>query len=107
MEYEYEEAMEDAYRKDLLKSFKKQVCDAVIVRIYRLFSMCGFAPYTCICCRHFLTFFQPLQIDNQHFNFIIVDAVNEKKKQVEEFWSYAKMKGFQVLVCAIMPGLEP
>lgn len=35
-------------------------------------------------------------IDDGFFPFIIVDAVNEKVKHFEEFWSYAKSKGFQV-----------
>ena len=36
------------------------------------------------------------QVDNLYFNFIIIDAVFSKVKQFEEFWSYAKSKGFQV-----------
>lgn len=35
-------------------------------------------------------------IDDRFFPFIIVDAVNGKSKQYEEYWSYAKQKGFQV-----------
>lgn len=35
-------------------------------------------------------------IDDGFFPFIIVDAVNEKERHFEEFWSYAKSKGFQV-----------
>ena len=38
------------------------------------------------------------QIDNLYFNFIIVDSCNEKVQYFEEFWSYAKSKGFQVYV---------
>ena len=53
--------MESAYRKNLLKSFKKT-------------------------------------IDNGFFPFIIIDAVNEKTKHYEDFWSYAKSKGFQVSI---------
>lgn len=36
------------------------------------------------------------QIDDCFFSFIIVDAVFDKTVQLEEFWSYAKSKGFQV-----------
>ena len=64
MKYEYEAEMEDIYRHNLLKSFKKQ-------------------------------------IDNLLFNFIIVDACNEKVECFEDFWSYAKSKGFQVYVVEI------
>lgn len=60
LEYEYEPELEDSYRQNMFKSFKKTIDD-------------GFFP------------------------FIIVDAVNEKVKHFEEFWSYAKSKGFQVL----------
>lgn len=35
-------------------------------------------------------------IDNGFFSFIIIDAVNEKAKHFEDYWSYAKSKGFQV-----------
>ena len=35
-------------------------------------------------------------IDDGFFPFIIMDAVNERVKHFEEFWSYAKSKGFQV-----------
>lgn len=59
LEYEYEPELEDSYRQNMFKSFKKTIDD-------------GFFP------------------------FIIVDAVNEKVKHFEEFWSYAKSKGFQV-----------
>ena len=36
-------------------------------------------------------------IDDGFFPFIIVDAVFDRVKHFEEFWSYAKSKGFQVL----------
>ncbi len=36
------------------------------------------------------------QIDNLLYSFLIVDAVFDKVKFLEEFWSYAKSKGFQV-----------
>ena len=64
MKYEYEAEMEEIYRQNLLKSFKKQ-------------------------------------IDNLLFNFIIVDSCNEKVEGFEDFWSYAKSKGFQVYVVEI------
>jgi YLP motif-containing protein 1 len=35
-------------------------------------------------------------VDDGYFPFIIVDAVNNKIRQFEEFWSYANSKGFQV-----------
>ena len=35
-------------------------------------------------------------VDDGFFPFIIVDAINEKVKSFEPFWSYAKSKGFQV-----------
>lgn len=35
-------------------------------------------------------------VDDGFFPFIIVDATNEKVTHFEEFWSYAKSKGFQV-----------
>ena len=59
LEYEYEPELEDSYRQNMYKSFKKTIDD-------------GFFP------------------------FIIMDAVNDKNKHFEEFWSYAKSKGFQV-----------
>lgn len=77
LEYEYEPELEDSYRQNMFKSFKKTIDD-------------GFFP------------------------FIIVDAVNEKVKHFEEFWSYAKSKGFQValsdrylpvLTCIYLPQL--
>lgn len=37
-------------------------------------------------------------IDDDLFNFIIVDMVNEKKNQVEEMCSHARLKAFQVYV---------
>ncbi|CAG2247265.1 YLPM1 [Mytilus edulis] len=40
-------------------------------------------------------------IDDGFFPFIIVDAVNEKERHFEEFWSYAKSKGFQVYIAEI------
>ena len=64
MKYEYEAEMEEIYRHNLLKSFKKQ-------------------------------------IDNLLFNFIIVDSCNEKVEFFEDFWSYAKSKGFQVYIVEI------
>jgi len=36
------------------------------------------------------------QIDDCYFSFIIVDAVFDKVAQLDEFWSYAMSKGFQV-----------
>ena len=35
-------------------------------------------------------------VDGGLFPFIIVDAINDKVKSFEPFWSYAKSKGFQV-----------
>lgn len=35
-------------------------------------------------------------IEDGFFDFIIVDAVNDKIAKIEPFWSYAKMKGFEV-----------
>ena len=35
-------------------------------------------------------------IDDGFFAFIIVDAVNDRVKHFDEFWSHAKSKGFQV-----------
>ncbi|GBM57156.1 YLP motif-containing protein 1 [Araneus ventricosus] len=37
-------------------------------------------------------------IDDRFFPFIIVDAVHEKSKQYEQYWSYAKQRGFQVYI---------
>jgi len=37
-------------------------------------------------------------IDDCYFSFIIVDAVFDKVSYLQEFWSYAKSKGFQVYV---------
>lgn len=65
MEYEYDAAMEPAYRVSFLKSFKRQ-------------------------------------IDDCFFNFIIVDAIFDKVTQLEEFWSYAKSKGFQVILIYVL-----
>ncbi len=41
------------------------------------------------------------QIDNLLFNFIILDSFNEKVEYFEDFWSYAKSKGFQVYTVEI------
>lgn len=40
-------------------------------------------------------------IDDGFFPFIIYDCVNEKVQHFEEFWSYAKSKGFQVYVATV------
>lgn len=40
-------------------------------------------------------------IDDGFFPFIIYDCVNEKVRHFEEFWSYAKSKGFQVYVATV------
>jgi YLP motif-containing protein 1 len=40
-------------------------------------------------------------IDDGYFSFIIVDAINDKIKKFEEFWSYAKSKGFQVYIAEV------
>ncbi|XP_014769878.1 death-inducer obliterator 1 [Octopus bimaculoides] len=40
-------------------------------------------------------------IDDGFFPFIIYDSVNEKVRHFEEFWSYAKSKGFQVYVATV------
>ncbi|GFT84162.1 YLP motif-containing protein 1 [Nephila pilipes] len=37
-------------------------------------------------------------IDDRFFPFIIVDAIHEKSKQYEQYWSYAKQRGFQVYI---------
>ncbi|GIY30612.1 hypothetical protein CDAR_461223 [Caerostris darwini] len=37
-------------------------------------------------------------IDDRFFPFIIIDAVHEKSKQYEQYWSYAKQRGFQVYI---------
>ncbi|KAL0266910.1 UNVERIFIED_CONTAM: hypothetical protein PYX00_009328 [Menopon gallinae] len=37
-------------------------------------------------------------VSDGFFSFIIVDSVNEKTKDYEEMWSFAKSKGFQVYV---------
>ncbi len=40
------------------------------------------------------------QIDDCLYNFFIVDAVFDGAQYLDEFWSYAKSKGFQVgLIC--------
>lgn len=41
------------------------------------------------------------QIDERYFSFIIVDAVFDKTAYLEEFWSYAKLKGFEVRLRAV------
>ena len=41
------------------------------------------------------------QIDNCYFSFIIIDMINDKVKHFEEFWSYAKSKGFQVYLADV------
>uniref|UniRef100_A0A0C9QNT3 YLP motif-containing protein 1 n=2 Tax=Fopius arisanus TaxID=64838 RepID=A0A0C9QNT3_9HYME len=38
-------------------------------------------------------------ITDGFFNFIILDAINEKISDYEELWSFAKTKGFKVYVC--------
>ena len=58
-EYEYEPEMEQSYRANLLKSFKKN-------------------------------------IDAGLFQFILVDAINDKVNHFREFWSYAKQNGYEV-----------
>ena len=58
-EYEYEPDMEQSYRANLLKSFKKN-------------------------------------IDSGLFQFILVDAINDKVNHFREFWSYAKQNGYEV-----------
>ncbi|EEB20176.1 hypothetical protein Phum_PHUM604570 [Pediculus humanus corporis] len=37
-------------------------------------------------------------VSDGFFSFIIVDSVNEKTKDYEEMWSFAKQKGFQVYI---------
>ena len=37
-------------------------------------------------------------IEDGFFDFIIVDAINDKITKVEPFWTYAKLKGFEVSV---------
>ena len=58
-EYEYEPDLEQSYRANLLKSFKKN-------------------------------------IDAGLFQFILVDAINDKVNHFREFWSYAKQNGYEV-----------
>ena len=41
------------------------------------------------------------QLDNLYFRFIIVDTALDKAKHIEEFWGYAKSKGFQVYVAEV------
>ncbi|KAG8236639.1 hypothetical protein J437_LFUL016331, partial [Ladona fulva] len=38
-------------------------------------------------------------VDDGYFPFIIVDCVNDKVRQFDEMWTYAKQKGFQVYIC--------
>lgn len=45
-------------------------------------------------------------IDDRFFPFIIVDAINDKVKNFENFWSYAKQRGFQVYI-AEMDSSDP
>ena len=44
------------------------------------------------------------QLDNMYFSFIIVDSVFNKSRHVNDFWTYAKSKGFQV--CAARYGFN-
>lgn len=37
-------------------------------------------------------------IEDGFFDFIIVDAVNDKCSQFEPFWSFARLKGFEVSI---------
>ncbi|CAD5115541.1 DgyrCDS4507 [Dimorphilus gyrociliatus] len=46
------------------------------------------------------------QIDNGYFNFIVVDAVFDKTDLLDRFWSYAKVKGFQVFVGELIKDAE-
>ncbi|XP_063957585.1 YLP motif-containing protein 1-like [Lytechinus pictus] len=41
-------------------------------------------------------------IEDGFFDFIIVDAVNDKNSKIEPFWSYAKTKGFEVYVAELL-----
>ncbi|CAF1032187.1 unnamed protein product, partial [Brachionus calyciflorus] len=61
MKYEYDESMNEAYQKSLIKSFKKL-------------------------------------IDDDLFNFILVDMINEKVAPIEEMSSHARLKGYQIYV---------
>ncbi|XP_022243583.1 YLP motif-containing protein 1-like isoform X2 [Limulus polyphemus] len=45
-------------------------------------------------------------VDDRFFPVIIVDAVNSRVKQFENYWTYAKQKGFQVYV-AEMECMDP
>lgn len=38
-------------------------------------------------------------ISDGFFQFIIVDAMNKNAKEVDQMWSFAKQKGFQVYIC--------
>ena len=61
MKYEYDESMNEAYQKSLIKSFKKIA-------------------------------------DDDLFNFILVDMINEKIAPIEEMSSHAIIKGFQIYI---------
>ena len=61
MKYEYDEGMDEAYQKSLIKSFKKLV-------------------------------------DDDLFNFILVDMINEKIAPIEEMSSHARLKGYQIYI---------
>jgi len=63
-EYLYEPDMEDSYRANLLKRFKKN-------------------------------------IDAGLFQFMLVDAINDKVSKFREFWSYAKQNGYEVYICTV------
>lgn len=41
------------------------------------------------------------QVDERYFSFIIVDAIFDRRRALEEFWSYGKSKGFQVYVAEV------
>ncbi|KAG8198182.1 hypothetical protein JTE90_006927 [Oedothorax gibbosus] len=40
-------------------------------------------------------------IDDRFFPFIIVDAINNKTKHYEQYWSYAKPRGFEVYIAEL------
>jgi len=63
-EYLYEAELEQSYRANLLKSFKKN-------------------------------------IDAGLFQFILVDAINDKVNKFRDFWSYAKQNGYEVYICTV------
>lgn len=64
MKYEYDESLNEAYQRSLIKSFKKL-------------------------------------IDDDLFNFIIVDMINEKLNKIEEISVYAKQRGFQIYIAEL------